>query len=240
MPEADDQAMRDCADDYVKAHRKAIVAQNIEGFHSEVTPVSMFMAGSPGAGKTETSKLFLKDMGNPLRIDADELRDYFKNCGYNGTNSHLFQKSASKLVHEIHNAALKKRISFLLDGTFADERIARQNIERSLKRGRSIFIIFVYQSPQQAWRFVQMREKVEGRRIRPHDFAKKFCDSQAVVNKLKADFKDKVTLSLVHKNIDGSTKFYHKSIQRIDDHIPEKYGEAQILSVITDHPAHTA
>ncbi len=61
-------------------------------------------------------------------------------------------------------------------------------IERSLKRGRGIFIFFVYQSSQEAWRFVQRREKVEGRHIRPEDFAEKFCESQRVVNKMKSEF----------------------------------------------------
>ncbi len=192
------------------------------------------MAGSPGAGKTETSKRLLQHTDNILRIDADELRCHFAHCGYIGTNSHLFQKSASNLVHAVHDAALKNNISFLLDGTFADENMARKNIERSLKRRRAVFIIFVYQPPQKAWYFVQKREKVEGRRIRPEDFAKKFCAVQAVVNKMKAEFGSGITLSLLHKNIDGTNKFYKKNIDRIEDHIVEKYSEEQILNEIRD------
>ncbi len=137
----------------------------------------------------------LKNHGDILRIDADELREHFRECGYDGKNSHLFQKAATRLVHEIHDAALKSKISFLLDGTFAGEPMARQNIQRSLKRNRDVFVLFVYQSPFIAWNFVQKREKLEGRRILPQDFAEKFCAS-------------------------------------IDDHIPEKYTEDQILAEI--------
>ncbi len=228
------EEISDRASAYVKTHRKDIALRATEKFSAEKTPVSIFMAGSPGAGKTEISIQLLRNAGNILRIDADELRAHFKSCGYTGANSHLFQKPVSSLVHEIHNVALKNHISFLLDGTFADEEMARQNIERSLKRERGVFIIFVYQAPQQAWYFVQEREIVEGRRIRPEDFARKFCACQEVVNKMKAGFGRKITLMLIHKNIDGTDKFYKKSIERIEDHIPEKYSEEQILNEILD------
>ena len=217
---------------FAKDNCKEITRRAIAGFSQESDPVSIFMAGSPGAGKTEASKKLLKNHGDILRIDADELREHFRECGYDGKNSHLFQKAATRLVHEIHDAALKSRISFLLDGTFAGESMARQNIERSLKRDRDVFVLFVYQSPLIAWNFVQKHEKVEGRRIQPQDFAEKFCASREVVNKMKAEFGNKIELSLVQKNIDGTNKIFKESIQRIDDHISEKYTEDQILAEI--------
>ena len=232
MSDAEVPGITSQADAYVKTHHKAITGQITEAFDPENAPVSLFMAGSPGAGKTEASLELLKNIGNILRIDADELRCHFKECGYTGTNSHLFQKPASTLVHKIHDAALKKKISFLLDGTFSNESIARQNIQRSLKRERKVFIIFVYQAPQKAWHFVQQREKVEGRRIRSEDFAEKFCESQKVANKMKAEFEKKVILSLLCKNIDGTNKFYRKSIERIEDHITEKYSAEKIRNEI--------
>ncbi len=217
---------------YVKDNRKKIVEERTAHFKQEENPVSSFMAGSPGAGKTEASLRLLKNAGDILRIDADELRNYFRECGYDGTNSHVFQKAATRFVHEIHDAALKKRISFLLDGTFASENIARQNIQRSLKRNRDVVILFVYQSPLRAWRFVQERELVEGRRIRSEDFAEKFCASRDVVNKMKQEFGTKITLGLIRKDIDEGVQFYKKSIETIDDHIPKKYNKEQILQVI--------
>ena len=217
---------------FAKDKRKEITRQALAELSQESNPVSIFMAGSPGAGKTETSKELLRAIDQILRIDADELREHFRECGYDGKNSHLFQKAATRLVHEIHDAALKSRISFLLDGTFASESMARQNIERSVKRNRDVFVLFVYQSPLIAWNFVQKREKVEGRRIRPQDFAEKFCASREVVNKMKAEFGNKIELSLIQKNIDGANKFFEKNIQRIDDHVPEKYTADQILTEI--------
>ena len=219
---------------YAKQHAKEIVERETREFSPEENPVSSFMAGSPGAGKTETSKSLLENTDSILRIDADDLRSYFKGCGYHGSNSHLFQKAATKLVHEIHDAALRKRISFLLDGTFSNEKTAKENIERSLKRNRPVFILFVYQSPRIAWDFVQKREIVEGRRIRKEDFAEKFCASREVVNKMKKEFGSQITVRLICKNLDGTEKFYKKNVERIDDHIPERYDKDQILDEIRD------
>jgi len=231
----DESVLRQRADDFARANAKQIAADFLADFCPAETPVSTFMAGSPGAGKTEFSKRFLHDSDNVARIDTDELRDHFAVCGYDGANSHLFQKAATRLVHAVHDLALKRKISFLLDGTFANEGIARQNIERSLKRGRDVFVMFIYQSPQIAWDFVQRREEVEGRRIFADNFAQKFCASYAVVNQMKAEFGDKITLSLVVKNIDNiGNRHYHESIQRLDDHIPERYNAEEILALIGD------
>ena len=229
---SEDEEISERAAQYAKENYKTIVKQATEKFDPEENPVSSFMAGSPGAGKTEISIRLLKNTNNILRIDTDELRNHFRECGYQGDNSHLFQKAATKLVHEIHDQALKKKLSFLLDSTFSSETMARKNIERSLKRKRAVVILFVYQPPLQAWHFVQKREQVEGRRIRPEDFAEKFCASREVVDKMKKEFQKKITVRLICKNIDGTEKFYRKNVERIGDHISEKYNEEQILNEI--------
>lgn len=70
-------------------------------------PVSIFMAGSPGAGKTEVSKELVKEFDRkPMRIDADELRALCPD--YVGTNAHLFQKAANKAINVLYDYALKK------------------------------------------------------------------------------------------------------------------------------------
>src|SRR3989344_1771087 len=69
-----------------------------EKYKSVLKPVSLFMAGSPGAGKTEVSKGLIKRFEvSPIMIDADEIR---KLCdGYTGDNAHIFQKAANKGVN---------------------------------------------------------------------------------------------------------------------------------------------
>ena len=76
-------------------------------FPTEKEPVSVFMAGSPGAGKTEASKLFLDEIGanNVIRLDPDDLRHYFED--YRGTNSYLFQSAVSFIVERTFEGTLE-------------------------------------------------------------------------------------------------------------------------------------
>ena len=63
---------------YAKNNRTRIAREltDKDRFPPDNRPVSVFMAGSPGAGKTEASKAFLDEIGadNVLRLDPDELR----------------------------------------------------------------------------------------------------------------------------------------------------------------------
>jgi len=73
-------------------------------YAADITPVSAFMAGSPGAGKTEFSKSLIKileegDEHRVIRIDGDEVRQFIP--GYTGTNSHLFQGAISLIVEKM-------------------------------------------------------------------------------------------------------------------------------------------
>lgn len=95
------------------------------------TPIALFMAGSPGAGKTEVSKSFIKQFKDaPIRIDADEIR--ITCTGYTGDNAHVFQRAATKGVHILQDHALHNSINYILDGTFAYAS-TEKNIERALR-----------------------------------------------------------------------------------------------------------
>ena len=200
----------------------------------ENEPVSVLMAGSPGAGKTETSiellNLIKKEGIEILRIDPDELRHEFS--AYTGDNSWLFQKGVSVLVEKIHDFALKQKQSFLLDGTLSHYDKAEQNIARSLKKGRVVQILYVYQEPMLAWEFVQSREALEGRRIRPEHFIKQYFAARNVVNRLKEQFGQQIKVDLLFKNTDNSHRWYKAGVDRIDNHIPEKYTSADLEKLL--------
>lgn len=120
----DDRRISEEAVAFAKANRKEIAKRLTDPlvYLSEDSPVSVFMAGSPGAGKTEASLEFLTRFGGcVLRIDTVSL-----------------------------------------------------NIRRSLKRGRFVLVLYVYQNPERAWEFVQAREKVEGRNIPMHGFVDQY------------------------------------------------------------------
>lgn len=215
--------------EFAKANKKAVAKRLTDPdiYPAEKDPVSVFMAGSPGAGKTESSIELLAEFGSPvIRIDADALREEIP--GYNGDNAWLYQRAASILVDRIHDLALDQRQSFLLDGTFSNYERAKRNVERSLGRKRTVQILYVYQEPQLAWAFVQKRETAEGRRIPPERFVEQYFQSRDTVNRIKREFGKDVQVDLLLKNIDNSTRTYRAGIDQIDNHIPEKYSREDV------------
>lgn len=227
-------SIQQAALEFARANKKLIARRltDPEIFLSEENPVSVFMAGSPGAGKTEASIELLKELdGTPIiRIDPDELRTEFKE--YDGTNAWLFQKAVSVLVEKIHDLALEQGQSFLLDGTLSNYEKARDNVKRSLKKGRVVQLLYVYQEPLLAWNFVQAREAAEGRRILKEDFVKQYFAARDVVNRLKQEFGKEIGVDLLLKNNDNSNRMYKAAVDQIDHHIPEKHARADVVKLL--------
>ncbi len=222
--------------DYARANKKKIARDltDTDKFPSEENPVSVFMAGSPGAGKTESSKNLIKrfsDQNNSvLRIDPDELRNYFED--YTGTNSFVFQSAVSILVSSIHDHALSNRQSFLIDGTLSSLKQAKENIQRSLDKKRFVQILYVYQDPIQAWDFTQKREALEGRNIPKEVFIEQYFAARETVNALKKQFGPTIRVDLLVKNIDGSDQYYKENIDIIDSYVEEIYNRETLKKVI--------
>ncbi len=217
--------------EFARENKKSIAGKHAdpEVFTPEENPVSIFMAGSPGAGKTEASIELIREVGGSiLRIDPDELRCEF--AAYKGDNSHLFQAAVSVLVERILDLAFKQKQSFLLDGTLTNYDKALANLERSLGKGRTVQVLYVYQEPGQAWRFVQAREAIEGRRIELETFIHQYFEARQVVNRLKRELGKVIQVDLLLKNNDGSQRAYQANIDQIDNHVPEKY-DSQALRV---------
>lgn len=215
---------------FAKANRRSIAKRLTDRaiYLPEANPVSVFMAGSPGAGKTEASIELLKEIDGPaiLRIDPDALRTEFP--AYTGANAFLFQRAVSVLVEKIHDMALDQSQTFLLDGTLSRYEVASKNIERSLGRRRTVQILYVYQEPRQAWAFVQAREAAEGRRIQPEHFIDQYFAARDVVNRLKREHGTAIRVDLLLKNNDNTDRLYRAGIDQIDNHIPEKYTRSDV------------
>ena len=112
------------AKEFAREHKKEIAQELTDknNFIPEDEPVSVFMAGSPGAGKTESSinliKTLTKNKQGILRIDSDDLRSYFSE--YNGTNSNLFIAATSIIADKVQDLALTNKQSFVFDGTLSN------------------------------------------------------------------------------------------------------------------------
>lgn len=216
------------AEDYVKRNKKELVARMTDEavFPPAEAPLSILMAGSPGAGKTEFSQNLLKDpsedlFGRVVRLDPDEMRALMP--GYDGTNSSRFQKAVSLLVEAAHHAVLAKGQSFLLDGTMSHYEKAAENVRRSLSRGRSVVVFYIYQEPAVAWRFTQAREVVDGRNITPEVFARKFVAARENVERLREEFGNEVQVFLVSKNAET---------HRVDKVVPIRRGGPSVASLL--------
>lgn len=185
-------------------------------------PTSVFMAGSPGAGKTEFSKNLIKEIGHGvIRIDPDEIRDLLPQ--YTGGNAHLFQYAVNIGVDKIFYYALAHNQNFILDGTMANFNKAYENIERTLKQRDFVEIFYLFQDPAIAWDFTKKREMVEHRSITKEAFIKSFFGSKETVTKIKETFKDRIKLNLVVKNFTNNLQDFWQNIENIDSHFKQSY-----------------
>ena len=215
--------------EFVKSHKRELIDYYSAKCVTVSKPVTLFMAGSPGAGKTEVSRSLAKKFSTKImRIDADEIRTWCP--GYTGTNAHLFQKAATKGVHILFDYALQKQeCHVILDGTFAYSDALR-NIQRSLDKGRKVELWFVYQDPQRAWEFTVARETEEKRRIDKETFVNAFFTSRENTKEAKKKFKEKLILNLLIKNTDNTDGELYLNIQadELDYRIKTTYTKEEL------------
>jgi len=216
---ANEEEIRAAAIDFAKHNKKRLAEEltNKEIFKPDAMPVSVFMAGSPGAGKTEFSKNLILVIekhkeSRVIRIDPDDIRALLP--GYTGNNSYLFQGAVSLVVEKIHDLALRQKQNFIFDGTFSKYNKAIENINRSLGLKRSVVIFYLYQKADVAWRFTQLREKIEGRNIPREKFDEQFRNAKEAVNRVRINYGDEVGIFLVKKD------FEKNSVEYIDEIVP--------------------
>ena len=206
--------------EYAKKHR--------DKFYHDVTYAktikdekeAIFMAGSPGAGKTEVANEIVSFYKNICIIDADNFRQGFPE--YNGTNSYKFQSAASWLVGDVFKRVTDDGYSFLLDGTFALAS-ASKNIKRVLKKSYDINIYFVYQDPLIAWKFVKEREIKEGRHVPKDVFINAYFMSRHNIIHAKEKFGELIELTILFKDFHNIISETHADTDNIQLILPELY-----------------
>lgn len=211
------------AEEYIKTHKDLLIEKFVSEkmYIPDVHPMSFFMAGSPGAGKTEVSKRLMEQFENkPVRIDADEIRKIFAN--YTGTNSHVFQRACTIGVNKLYDCVLARRFNVILDGTFAYAK-ALENVERSLRRSREVRIYYLYQEPLLAWEITKKREALEHRNVSKEVFIQAFFRARKHVEAVKNTFGELVKLNLIIKNAKDKTDDVFLNIARVDQFLDVRY-----------------
>jgi len=224
---------------FAKKNKKFII-ENFASVNikSNEKPVFIFMAGAPGAGKTEISKWLIDILKKEslvngiVRIDADEIREIFRPIGYNGKNSDEYKRGCMKGMEILFDYCLKNRYHTIIDGTFASLSVAQKDIELAIGKKAEIFIIYVYQDPQVAWGFTKVREKEEGRRVRKEMFIDSLFKSIYNVNFIKQKYKDRIEIWLVEKDISNNTKNIKFNIENIDNYLIINYNAETLDNIL--------
>ncbi len=233
----EEQRLSDDAKEFVRRNKSIITEKfaSLEQYPSVAKPISLFMAGSPGAGKTEFSKRLISYFGESgakmVRIDPDDIRDLLP--GYNGHNSYIFQSPVSFAVEKLHDHVISKKRHFLLDGTFSNYAKAVFNIQRSLNHDRLVRAIYVYQDPLVAWQFTKKREVVEGRHVPKEAFIEQFFAAKDTVNNLKQHFADKLEVWLIEKDYQSNAiKRLEFNIDNIDSYVQINYSKDKLEEIL--------
>ena len=245
-----------------KAHILSKKDELIKQFILDKNPIKLgfitiFMAGSPGSGKTEFSQKYLPlqyakfekelkkflvkkgfnfDKAGTLfvRIDVDEIRSflpqYQKTDGDKGTlgNAHVIQSAANKGLDILRDYCLKNEISFLHDGTFGNFKTMKKLIKLSLKEGRKVQIYYIYLDPVSAWEFTKAREYREGRNILKDKFIEQFFTSQLNVDKIKEEFGSDVIINCVLKKSDNTVHRVKVNVTSVDEYLKTQYKKGTI------------
>lgn len=219
---------------FIKSHKKELIEQfaSDKTYPKEKNPVSIFMAGSPGAGKTEFSRRFLKvNKLNMIRIDADDVKEFIPQ--YDKNNSSAVQGASSLGVEYLYDYALKSQKSSILDGTFAHYEKAKTNIQRSLDHSRYVSIFYVYQDPKVAWEFTKAREALEGRKVPKNIFIDSLFQAKENVNKIKLLFGRDVNLIVIVKNFENSIEKMYLEVDDVDQHVTIKYSKEVLNGLLS-------
>ncbi len=220
--------------EYIKSHKQELLNKFCSGYLPQSKPVSIFMAGSPGAGKTEFSKALIELIpeykSSIVRIDPDEIRLWLPQ--YIPGKAELFQEAVSSGVSKLHDYVKSKSISFLLDGTFANLARARQNVQMSLDKNYAVKIQYVFQPPEIAWQFTQEREKVEGRNIKRESFISQYLNSRETVAIIKEEFGNLIEVDLIERDVIKNTNNILFNVDNVDRYLSKKYSKSDLESLI--------
>lgn len=228
----EEQRLSRVATAYVRDHKRELIERfaSLEHYLPDNRPVSIFMAGSPGAGKTEFSKRLMESFeSQPVRIDADEIREWIPDRHSNDAS--VFQKACTDGVQKLYDHVLHKRLNVILDGTFAYAKVT-ENVGRSLKHRRKVEIYFLYQDPLLSWKFTKDREKEEHRNVPKDTFINAFFASQDNVDQVKQQFGKDVELNVVIKNFDKDLESLNLNVEKVESHLPKRYTKEELEAAL--------
>lgn len=151
-----------------KANQDKVAAKFFKQHKTSKTKTAFFMAGIPGAGKTEFTQNTMREASPELiPIEHDQLVEYIE--GYKPEAYYNYRKAGSRLVTRIFNDCLDNEYPFVFDGTLSHENGIR-NINKCLKKGYRVVVVYIVQEANAAWELTKARELVKKRAIERKGF----------------------------------------------------------------------
>lgn len=251
----EEKIIQDRAKRYIEDHKNELISKFVLSKKPlRINALSFFMAGSPGAGKTEftnnymIAKLDKNDKGLQkilqskninidefehlfVKIDVDEIRDFIPDYKKTDTsinqkgNAHVVQSAANRGLDILRNFCFDNDISFLHDGTFGNYKTMRELVKKSVSKQRAVHVYYLYLDPLRAWEFTKAREFIEGRNIVKDKFIQQFFDSQQNIDKIKTEFGDKIKVHCILKNNDNKVEEILLNQPNIADFLEIKYNK---------------
>lgn len=221
---------------WVKRNKRFIKNRfaSIKDYPPDNYPSTIFMAGAPGAGKTEFSKLFIEKFYESekekkvVRLDTDEIREIIP--GYYGYNASLFQSASALGMEYLIDSVYEERQNALIDTTFGLRHKVMLNVERAIRKNRNVSIFYMYQDPQISWEFVKDRQRKGSRYVPRDSFIENFFLARENANEAKEIFKEKVVLVIfmLDKNHKVMTSTFN--IDNIDNYVKIPYTKGWLES----------
>ena len=140
----------------------------------------------------------------------------------------MFQQPIVIATNQIFNYVIKASKHVLLDGTFSHFDYAYQNVSKSLKKGRSVIIMYTYVDPYLAWKFTQAREVKEGRRITKAVFIETLFGSYDTVQRIQATFGNKVEVYVLIRDYSKGEKQSFYDADSIDKYVKIPYSREEL------------
>lgn len=167
-------------------------------------PIAYVMAGIPGAGKTEFLDSLaeeLKDKGQSnefVRIDLDQIVTVYP--GYTPKTYAKFRSQGNNVLARNIDELRRRRYNMMIDGTFSGTSGSSvRNVEKLLKDGYRVSLVYMHDKPEVAWSYTKSREKVTERGINRQDFLNSCNNISANLKEAMHKFKDNpnFTISIV-------------------------------------------
>ena len=186
-------------------------------------PAAFFMAGLPGAGKTEFTVNLIKEIElKVVRIDMDEIATYIDS--YDPLQADAFRGAASDILNAVYDRVLHRKVDFIMDGTFRSSH-SLSNIERALRKGYTVKVLYIHQAPDVAWSFTKARERIEKRAIDRDGFIQGYFDIHDNIRSLNNEQYAGVTVDLVAKDEANKVGLWYEniSLKDIDQFVNTRY-----------------